>query len=326
MLRPSCRTLEGSRLPEVGPTSPGDDRRFAGQRHTGRPRTRPLDGLGLAGPAALLLLILFFLPVAAVLAIASTDWQLGAPEIRFVGLSNFVDLAADPVFRRSLGNTALFVAVAVPVTTGLALAIALLIESGQTLRGLYRTLAFLPFMATMAAMALSWEALLHPTIGLVNEVLRGAGLPTTNWLRDEATVLGALGAIFVWQNLGYALVLFLAGLKSIPPELYEAAEVDGADRGLARLTTVTLPLLSPVAMFVIIVVGVRAFEVFDIVKVLTRGGPAHASEMLLHTLYGESFDFLRTGYGAAISVVFLVLVVALTLIQARVMDRRVHYQ
>ena len=295
----------------------------------GRACPRGFDGLAalaLAGPAALLLVVLFFLPVVAVFAIALTDWQLGAPALRFIGLDNFADLARDPVFRRSLANTLVFVAVAVPVTTGLALLIALLIESGRSLRSLYRTLHFLPFMATMAAMALSWEALLHPTIGLLNQILAGIGLPTRNWLRDETTVLAALGAIFVWQNLGYALVLYLAGLKAIPGELYDAADIDGADGPLSRAGSVTLPLLGPVTMFVVVVVGVRAFEVFDTVKVLTRGGPAQASETLLHTLYNESFDFLRTGYGAAISVVFLVLLVALTLANARLMERKVHYQ
>ncbi|MGY3424588.1 ABC-type sugar transport system permease subunit [Bradyrhizobium sp. F1.13.4] len=122
------------------------------------------------------------------------------------------------------------------------------------------------------------------------------------------------------------MVLFLAGLKSIPRDLYDAAEIDGADLWLDRFRTVTLPMLGPVLMFVVIVVALRAFEAFDTVKVLTKGGPGHASDVLLYTLYRESFEYLRTGYGAAVAVVFLVIVVALTLIQARVMDKRVHYQ
>ena len=122
------------------------------------------------------------------------------------------------------------------------------------------------------------------------------------------------------------MVLFLAGLKSIPQDLHDAADIDGADLWLDRLRTVTLPLLGPVTMFVVIVVALRAFEAFDTVQILTQGGPAHSSEMLLYTLYRESFEYLRTGYGAAITVVFLAIVVTLTLVQARVMDKRVHYQ
>ncbi|TBX97181.1 sugar ABC transporter permease [Rhizobium laguerreae] len=280
----------------------------------------------LAGPALLLLVVLFFLPVFAVFTIALTDWQFGANSFSFVGLANFREVFADEGFRASLANTILYVLIVVPGTIILGLAIALLIESGKSMRAFYRAIHFLPFMATLTAMAIAWEALLHPTIGLVNQTLAGLGLPTANWLRDEGTVLPVLAVIGIWQNLGYAMVLFLAGLKSIPQDLYDAADIDGADLWLDRLRTVTLPMLGPVTMFVFIVVALRAFETFDTVQVLTQGGPGHASEMLLYTLYRESFQYLRTGYGASVAVVFLFIVVALTLIQARVMDKKVHYQ
>ncbi|QPF95368.1 carbohydrate ABC transporter permease [Bradyrhizobium commune] len=280
----------------------------------------------LAGPAVLLLFVLFFVPVLAVFVIALTDWHFGARSFAFVGIANFRELFADEGFRAALLNSIFYVAVVVPGTVILGLGIAMLIESGRSLRALYRAIHFLPFMATLAAMAIAWEALLHPTIGLVNQTFSALGLPTANWLRDEVTALPVLAIIGIWQNLGFAMVLFLAGLKSIPRDLYDAAEIDGADLWLDRFRTVTLPMLGPVLMFVVIVVALRAFEVFDTVKVLTQGGPGHASDVLLYTLYRESFEYLRTGYGAAIAVVFLVIVVALTLIQARVMDKRVHYQ
>ena len=279
----------------------------------------------LAGPAVLLLFALFLLPALAVFVIAVTDWQFGARSLSFVGLKNFAELFADPVFRRSLVNTVVYVLIVVPATVGLGLLVALLIESGRRLRAFYRAVHFLPYMATLAAMAIAWEALLHPTIGIVNQTLASLGLPTPNWLRDESTVLPVLAVIGIWQGLGFAMVLFLAGLKAIPTDLYDAAEVDGADATLDRLGLVTLPMLGPVMMFVVIVTALRAFEVFDTVKILTQGGPAKASEVLLHTLYVESFEFLRTGYGAAVTVVFLFIVVTLTLLQARVLDRRVHY-
>ncbi|WP_017270616.1 carbohydrate ABC transporter permease [Sinorhizobium meliloti] len=280
----------------------------------------------LAGPALVLLSVLFFLPVFGVFGIALTDWQFGASNLTFVGLGNFKEVMADEGFRASLVNTVFYVVIVVPGTIVLGLVIALLIESRKSCRAFYRAIHFLPFMATLTAMAIAWEALLHPTIGLVNQTLAGLGLPTANWLRDENTVLPVLAVIGIWQNLGYAMVLFLAGLKSIPQDLYDAADIDGADLWLDRLRTVTLPMLGPVSMFVFIVVALRAFETFDTVQVLTQGGPGHASEMLLYTLYRESFQYLRTGYGASVAVVFLFIVVALTLIQARVMDKRVHYQ
>nr|WP_244608615.1 sugar ABC transporter permease [Bradyrhizobium algeriense] len=273
-----------------------------------------------------MLLALFLMPVIGVFVIAVTDWQFGARTLSFVGLANFREVFADAGFRTSLFNTFVYVLIVVPGTLVLGLAIAILIESGKSCRSFYRAIHFLPFMATLTAMAVAWEALLHPTIGLVNQTLAAIGLPTANWLRDESTALPVLAIIGIWQNLGYAMVLFLAGLKSIPQDVYDAADVDGADLWLDRLRTVTLPMLGPVSMFVVIVVALRAFESFDTVKVLTQGGPGHASEVLLYTLYRESFEYLRTGYGAAVAVIFLAIVVTLTLIQTRVMDRKVHYQ
>jgi len=293
-------------------------------------RKRKLDDMlaatALTGPAVALLLTLFIFPALAVVVIALTDWQFGAKSLRFVGLANFSAVFADPGFRASLGNTLAYVAMVVPGTVLAGLGTALLIESGKSFRAFYRAAHFLPFMATLAATAIAWEALLHPTVGLVNMAFAALGLPTANWLRDETTVLPVLALIGIWQNLGFAMVLFLAGLKNIPQDLYDAADVDGADQWLDRLRTVTLPMLGPVAMFVVIVVALRAFEAFDTVQILTQGGPGHASELLLYTLYRESFEFLRAGYGAAITVVFLVIAVTLTLIQVRLMDSRVHYQ
>ncbi|WP_425515347.1 carbohydrate ABC transporter permease [Mesorhizobium silamurunense] len=280
----------------------------------------------LAGPTLFFLIVLFFLPVLGVFVIALTDWQFGASTLSFVGLANFEEVFSDEGFRISLVNTVLYVAIVVPGTILLGLGIALLIESGKSFRAFYRAIHFLPYMATLTAMAIAWEALLHPTIGLVNQTLAAIGLPTANWLRDESRVLPVLGVIGIWQNLGFAMVLFLAGLKSIPQDLYDAADIDGADLWVDRLWTVTLPMLGPVFMFVFIVVALKAFETFDTVQVLTQGGPGHASEMLLFTLYRESFQYLRTGYGAAVAVVFLFILVTLTLVQARVMDRKVHYQ
>lgn len=281
--------------------------------------------VALGGPSLALLLILFILPVIAVFIIALTDWQFGARTIHFIGLGNFIEMLGDETVRKSLANTFVYVLIVVPGTVLSGLAIALLIESGKSLRAFYRAAHFLPFMATLAAMAISWEALLHPTVGLVNQTLVALGLPPANWLRNPSMVLPVLAFIGIWRNLGFAMVIFLAGMKSIPRDLYDAADIDGADGWLDRLTTVTLPLLGPVTMFVVIVTALRAFETFDTIKILTQGGPAKASEMLLYTLYIESFDFMRTGYGAAIAVIFLFIVLVLTLVQSRVFDRRVHY-
>jgi multiple sugar transport system permease protein len=280
---------------------------------------------GLAGPAFILLLALFLLPVVSVLGVSLTDWELGGSTVRFVGLANFREVLTDPFFRASLVNTFVYVLIVVPGSVVLGLLIALLIESGTSLRSFYRAIHFLPFMASLAAMTIAWEALLHPSIGLVSQVLAAFGVRSVNLLRSEATVLPVLAVIGIWQNIGFVMVLFLAGLKAIPQDLYDAAAIDGADCGLDRLRTVTLPLLGPTSMFVVIVVALHAFQTFDIVRILTQGGPGHASDMLLYTLYRESFEFLRTGYGAAVTVIFLAIIMTLTVLRARFMDQRVHY-
>ncbi len=296
-------------------------------RALSRQRTaETISAWSLAGPALVLLVVLFFVPITGVFFIALTDWQFGADSFNFIGLRNFGEVLSDEGFRASLSNTIMYVAIVVPGTIAIGLVIALLIESGRSMRSIYRAIHFLPFMATLTAMAVAWEAMLHPTIGFINQALASLDFPTANWLRNEHTVLPVLAMIGIWQNLGYAMVLFLAGLKSIPQDLYDAADIDGADIWLDRLRTVTLPMLGPVTMFVFIVVALKAFETFDTVQVLTQGGPGHASEMLLYTLYRESFQYLRTGYGASVALVFLFIVVALTLVQARAMDKKVHYQ
>jgi len=281
--------------------------------------------VALVAPAVGLMLVLLFGPTAAALVISGTDWEFGAATARFVGFGNFRALAADPVFWKSLGNTLTYAAVVVPACVGGGLALALLIESRERFRAFYRTAHFLPVMSTLVAMAVVWQTLLHPTIGLVNQVFQLMGLEGRNWLREEGTALFALALIGIWQNLGYAMVLFMAGLKSIPRDLYHAAEIDGADSALDRFRTVTLPLLGPVVMFVLVMMAVRAFQLFETVHVLTKGGPNKSSEVLLHLIYVESFEFLRTGRGAALTVIYLAMVVGITLLLTRIIERRVHY-
>jgi multiple sugar transport system permease protein len=276
-------------------------------------------------PALLLLIGLLFGPVAVVVLFSLTDWQLGSASFQFIGLANFRTLFADPTFWKALANTLIYAAIVVPGTVLLGLVVALLIEASPGLRGFYRAAHFLPVMATMSAMAIVWGTMLHPTIGLVNRALEVVGISGVNWLRDERTALLALALVGIWQGFGFAMVLFVSGLKAVPQQLYDAAAVDGADGMLDRLRFVTLPMLGPVTMFVVILTAKRSFEVFDSVRVLTQGGPNYASEVLLHRLYTESFDFLRMGYGAALIVVYLAIIVLLTLTQARLLERRVHY-
>jgi len=217
------------------------------------------------------------------------------------------------------------VAISVPTSVLLGLGAALLIEADHSLRSFYRAVYFLPVMATLIAMSIVWEFMLHPQFGIVNQAVSALGFARIDWLQNQSIVLFTLCAIGIWQSLGFNMVLFMAGLTSITQDLYEAAAVDGADRAIDRFLLVTWPMLGPVTLFVIVISAIRSFQVFDTVQVLTKGGPNKASEVLLYTMYSEGFEFFRSGYASAVTMVFLLFVLALSALKVFVLDKRVHY-
>lgn len=278
-----------------------------------------------AGPAAILLAATLILPALTIFFFALTDWQFGQSTIRFVGLANFVEYFADPASRQVLVNTLVYVAITVGGSVTLSLGVALLIESLPFGKEFFRAVYFLPVVSTFVAMATVWELILHPTVGLLNVSLRFIGLGGYDWLHDRATVLPTLCFIGIWETLGFNMVLFLAGLKAIPRDYYEAVEIDGARSALSRFLIVTWPLLGPTTLFVVVISAIRSFRVFESVAVLTRGDPGGASDVLLYSIYREGFGFLRIGYASAITVVFLLTLLLLTLVQVRFADKKVHY-
>lgn len=272
-------------------------------------------GLALMTPSGLLACVFLLGPLLSIFLLAFTDYQLGNSALRFIGLDNFHQLAGDPVFWRSLSNTLVYSAVVVPGSVALGLAAALLIDAGPSLRGFYRTVFFLPVMASLIAMAVVWEFMLHPSFGIVKATMEMLGLPPRHWLKESGIALYVLAVIGIWQSFGFNMVLFMAGLSTIPRTLYEAAEMDGAPHAWARFRLVTWPLLAPVTVFVMITSVIRSFQVFDTVHALTQGGPNKATEVLLYTIYAEGFEFFRSSYAAAITVVFIALVVAASLLR-----------
>jgi multiple sugar transport system permease protein len=279
----------------------------------------------LAGPAFALIWILLLGPTVAVFLLSFTDWTFGMPEIAWAGLENYREMAGDAVFWKTLRNTLTYVAFVVPLSVFLGLGAAILIEAGESLRGFYRAAFFLPVVSTLLAMALVFQFAFHPTVGAINLTLAFVGIPTTDWLKNPDTALFALGIIGIWQAIGLSMVLFIAGLKAIPKDLYEAAAVDGADGAFERFRRVTWPMLGPAMLFVVTITAIRAFQVFDTVQVLTDGGPNKATNVLLFQMYQEGFSFLRSAYAAALTVVFLGFVLLVTVIQVRLQERNTHY-
>ena len=280
---------------------------------------------GLAGPTALLMLLLLVVPTLAVLVLSVTDADLGVPEINFLGLDAYTDLLTDRTFLGALRNTAVYVALVAPASILLGLGLAMLIEAEIGGRAFFRSVYFLPVVSLIVAMASVWQYLMHPSIGPINLVLRMLGFAGVNWLGSSDNVLVALAVIGVWQALGFNMVLFMAGLTTIDRTLYAAAEMDGARSAWDRFRLVTWPMLGPTTLFVTTISVINAVKVFETVATLTQGGPAKASETLLWVIYQEGFVYLHVGTASAMAVVFIALLLFLLVVQTRVLDKQVHY-
>ncbi|WEK52194.1 MAG: sugar ABC transporter permease [Candidatus Kaistia colombiensis] len=285
----------------------------------------PAVAYWFATPSVILLVGTLLLPIAVMVTMSFTDYELGALDYSFLGFDNYATLWKDKAFWRALFNTIYYVALVVPASVVIGLLLAVMVNGLKHGRKLYQIAFFLPVTSTLIAMATVWKYLLHGTIGPVNHLLTAIGLPAMEFFGNPSLVMPALAIIGVWSLAGFNMVLFTAGLTAIPQELYEASAVDGIDNPIERFFTVTLPMLGPTTMFVVITTSITAFKVFDTVAVLTRGGPQGASDVLLYVNYLEGFQYMRIGLASAITVVFLGIILLLSLIQAKVLERKVHY-
>jgi multiple sugar transport system permease protein len=289
------------------------------------PADRRMARLGLlfAAPSAILLLAFYIIPIVVLGAFSVTDYQLGALSIHFVGLENFTKAFSDTVFLRSLRNTVIYAAIVIPSGVLLALGVALLVYNRKKSRAFWEIAYFLPVTATLVAMATVWQFLLHPSLGPVNAAIKALGFEPVAFLSNPVLLIPTMAMIGIWQVLGFNMVLFLAGLTAIPRDLHEAARLDGAKNPIDRFLTVTWPMLGPTTLFVVVTTSISAFKVFETVAVLTKG--RFGSETLLFELYLEGFEYSNTGYAAALTLLFLVIVLILSIGQMVHMDRKVHY-
>lgn len=280
-------------------------------------------GLMFAAPASLLLLAIYIVPMLVLAGFSVTDYQLGALSTRFVGPGNFVKAFQDPVFLRALTNTAIYAVIVIPFGVFLALGVALLVYNRKRSRAFWEVAYFLPVTATLVAMATVWQFLLHPSLGPVNAAIKWLGFEPVAFLSNPVLLIPTMALIGIWQVLGFNMVLFLAGLTAISKDLHEAARLDGAKNPIDRFLTVTWPMLGPTTMFVVVTTSISAFKVFETVAVLTKG--RFGSETLLFDLYLEGFEYSNTGYAAALTIIFLAIVLVLSIGQTLHMDRKVHY-
>ena len=233
----------------------------------------------MLSPAMGCLLIFFIFPMIATVVVSFTDWELGGTNsVHFIGWDNYIGLWESDDFRKSVGNTLFMTMLVVPTSFVLSLLLALAVHASGRLAQFWQSIYFLPVTASLVAMAVVWQWILHPEVGIVAAVLPYFGITQkVNFLNDARFVLWTLSFITVWQMTGYFMVIFLTGLVQIPQDLYEAARVDGAKSTWSLFANITWPLLSATSFFVLILTIIKTFQVFDIVKVLTRGGPEKAS-------------------------------------------------
>ena len=277
-------------------------------------------------PALLLIGIFFFLPVVAALLLSLTDFDIYAIALRentrFVGLRNYAQLVRAPLFWSSLGNTFYFALVGGPLTIAVSLGAALLLNARLVRwKGLFRTIYFTPFVTTLVAVAIVWRYLYHTRYGLLNYALGALGAGPIDWLGDSRWAMPAIILMAVWKNFGYNMLIFIAGLQSIPEELYDAANVDGAGP-VRRFVHITLPMLGPTLLFVGVITMIGYFQLFAEPYVMTQGGPLRSTTSVVLLMYEEGFRWWRMGYAAAIAFVLFVVILVATLVQLRIQRGR----
>lgn len=262
-------------------------------------------------------------PMLASAAISFLRWDLLRPP-RFIGLENYANALLDPAFRAAVSHTIAFIVGYLPLVYVGGLGLALLLN--QRLRGsaFFRSVYFLPVVTSWVVVALIWRWLLNPQSGIVNSALSLIGLPGPGWWADPAWAMPSVIIASAWKDLGFVMVLLLAGLQSIPAEYYEAAQVDGASRW-ARFRHITLPLLSPTTFFVLVISLINNFQLFDQVWVMTGGGPAGATSVVVEQIVRHAFSYNQMGYAAAMSWLLFAAILVVTLIQFRFQRRWVSY-
>jgi len=278
-------------------------------------------------PALALITVFFFVPVIAGFVISLTDFDIyaiGTPETaRFVGIDNYVRTLTSHEFWNALKNTLYFVMVGGPLSVAVSLGAALLLNARLVcLRSLFRTIYFAPVVTTIVAVAIVWRYLYHPHYGLLNYCLGAVGIAPIDWLGNPAWAMPAIILLAVWKNFGYNMLIFVAGLQSIPEDLYEAAGVDGAGRW-RQFLHITLPGLTPTFLFVGVTTMIAYFQLFAEPYVMTQGGPLRSTTSVVLLMYEQGFRWWRMGIASSIAFILLAITLIGTLIQTRLQGDRV---
>jgi len=279
-------------------------------------RREALAGALMVSPSVILLIVFFFIPVGLAFLLAFTNARLISPTISFTGLDNFTRLFEDPLFWRSLRNTLYFAVVVVPLQSGFALLLALLVN--QRIRGtnFFRTLYFVPVVTSIVVVSILWKFMYQPD-GLVNNLLQSVSfnlIQGTDWLNNPGAAMPAIMFMSIWQAVGFHMIIWLSGLQTIAPELYEAADIDGAGRW-EKFRYVTWPGLRNTRTFILVTITIAALSLFAQINIMTNGGPLDATTTVVFQAVRIGYQQQQTAYASAISLVFFLLVLTVSLVQ-----------
>ena len=263
------------------------------------------------------LFTLFPILFSLVLVFADWDYLKGFSGISWAGLDNFAELGQDEKFGKALFNTIYFTVVAVPLSMVLGAAAAIVLNSHVYLKSLIRVLFFLPYVSSVVAVGIVWSVLYNPREGPVNQFLRSLGITDPpGWLASARWAMPAIIIMMVWTYIGYAMIIYMAGLQGISKDLYEAADIDGAGK-LKQLFRITVPMLKPMSFLIAITLIIASFQIFGAIAVMTQGGPLNSTMVLAYHIYLQAFRFNHMGYAATVSWVLFVLIFVVTLVQWR---------
>ncbi|MBI5877303.1 MAG: sugar ABC transporter permease [Chloroflexi bacterium] len=276
-------------------------------------------------PSFIVLSVFIYYPVVYAFGLSFQRWRLLRGPAAFIGLGNYEFLFSSEEFWQALWNTFYFALGSIPTGMAVALLIALLLN--RPLRGLalYRTAYFVPTITSLVAVSVVWMWIYHPDVGLMNYFLQSVGLPGVRWLNEPGSAMPALILLGIWRGMGYNVIIYLAGLQNIPQHLYEAAQIDGANRW-QLFRYITWPMLTPTSFLILIVAVINSFQSFTQVHVMTQGGPLGSTTVIVYYLYQQAFQQFNMGYGSAIAMVLFGIILILTLIQTKMLGSRVHYQ
>lgn len=276
-------------------------------------------------PALIILSVFSIYPILHMITLSFYEWNMISPVKTFVGLTNFINLASDMKFYQIIGNTLIYVIFTVGLNIILGMALALFLNRKTKISSFLQSIAFFPYIVSLASISLLWMWIMNKNFGLLNALLEFLHLQTIDWLGSTTYALISLIIISVWKGVGYNALIILASLQSVPQYLYEAARLDKAS-SWKIFRKITLPMISPTVFFLTLMDAIASFKVFETIQIITEGGPQNSTNTLVFALYEYGFHFYKIGYAASIGVVLFLIIAIFTIGYFVVLSKKVHYQ